>query len=314
MWILLLLVSTAQAQFGNFSYWGKKPGMRYYGSAYAGTGIDGYAISGVPFKPDLVIIKAATANTGVLRTSTMTGDSSKDTAAYTALEANLIQSLDSSGFSVGTDARVNTNGTTYYYMAFKNYDGEMEQGTYTGNGVDNRNISATTFQPDYLIIIPPGANQVVFRNSAWGAGDLTNAYEGGPNFSGAIKALAGTGFQVGTANTVNTNGSTYRWIAWKAIPKRIVVGSYVGNGVDDRNITGLGMQPEYLKINRDGGSGASHKSSFTGANTSMSYLALGNRVNEIQDLLIDGFQVGTANPVNANTSNYYYIAFRDSPN
>ena len=55
-----------------------------------------------------MIVKGDTAQTAAIRTSTMSGDAAKPMAGATALTANVIQSLDSDGFTIGTDARVNT--------------------------------------------------------------------------------------------------------------------------------------------------------------------------------------------------------------
>ena len=69
-----------------------------------GNGADNRAITGLGFTPDLVIIKARTdPQVGVIRTSTMVGDLSKELTGGTALVANEIQSLDANGFTIGTD-------------------------------------------------------------------------------------------------------------------------------------------------------------------------------------------------------------------
>lgn len=43
----------------------------------------------------------------------MTGDAAKPMTGATALTANLIQSLDTGGFTIGSDARVNSNLVEY---------------------------------------------------------------------------------------------------------------------------------------------------------------------------------------------------------
>ena len=71
------------------------------------------------FQPDLVIIKSNTAQLAVMRTATMVGDASKELSAATAFQTNRIQSLDPGGFTVGTNAQVNSSGVTYYWVAFR---------------------------------------------------------------------------------------------------------------------------------------------------------------------------------------------------
>ena len=51
-----------------------------------------------------------------------------------SIREHRIQSLDSSGFTVGTTAQVNGAGVTYFWVAWKAGPGEMTVGTYTGNG------------------------------------------------------------------------------------------------------------------------------------------------------------------------------------
>ena len=70
---------------------------------YAGNGVNATGITGVGFQPDFVLVKGG-ANIAVLRTSSMAGDLSKAMAGATALAANLVESLDADGFTVGDDA------------------------------------------------------------------------------------------------------------------------------------------------------------------------------------------------------------------
>jgi len=139
----LLFCLTAEAQ------------MRVVTHSYTGDGVDNRAFTGLGFQPDVVIIKKQTGTTGaaVIRTSTMSGDNSKQMVSSVALELNLIQSLDADGFTLGNDARVNASAANYYFVAFKQYAGEMKVGSYVGDGTDNRDITGVGFQPDYVIVI-----------------------------------------------------------------------------------------------------------------------------------------------------------------
>ena len=76
---------------------------------YQGDAVDNRSISGLSFQPDVVIIKGDVTQVAVIRTSSMTGDVSKPMIGATALTANMIQSLDLSGYTVGTHAAVNGN-------------------------------------------------------------------------------------------------------------------------------------------------------------------------------------------------------------
>ena len=63
----------------------------------------------------------------------MTGDNTKVMGSATALASNRIQWLTNDGFEVGTDASVNSNGTTYNFIAWGAGD-QIDTGSYTGTG------------------------------------------------------------------------------------------------------------------------------------------------------------------------------------
>jgi len=113
--------------------------------SYLGNGSDDRAITGIGFQPDLVIVKANAAAYAVFKTSDMSGDASKPTIG--TITTNLIQSFDSNGFTVGTDATVNTSGTTYYWTAFKATPGVLKVSTYTGNGT-SQSLAGFGFSPE----------------------------------------------------------------------------------------------------------------------------------------------------------------------
>ena len=64
------------------------------------------------------------------------------TASYrfdqTAAGANDVLSLDANGFTVGNGNNVNQNTIAYHYVAWNATPGQVSVGSYTGNGVDNR--------------------------------------------------------------------------------------------------------------------------------------------------------------------------------
>lgn len=88
---------------------------------YTGNATDNRSITGVGFEPELVWVKANSGSYQLQFTSTAhSADSTSDTAPNTANYANGIQALESDGFQVGTDARVNNNTTPYFYYAVRN--------------------------------------------------------------------------------------------------------------------------------------------------------------------------------------------------
>ena len=81
----------------------------------------------------------------------MTGDVSKQMGTGTIV-TDSIQSLDPNGFTVGTGASVNPNGTTYQWVAWKTGTNEMKVGTYTGTGA-SQSIAGLNFSPDIVFVL-----------------------------------------------------------------------------------------------------------------------------------------------------------------
>ena len=64
----------------------------------------------------------------------LVGDAAKPMVGGTALTANLIQSLDANGFTLGSSDLVNRSGKIYRWVAFKAIASRLTVGTYTGDG------------------------------------------------------------------------------------------------------------------------------------------------------------------------------------
>jgi hypothetical protein len=275
--------------------------------SYTGDGLDDRAITGLGFSPDLVIIKGDTAQNAVLRSFHFNGDFTKDLIDAT-IAGNRIQSLDDEGFTVGTDARVNSDGVTYHWVAWAAGAREMTFGLYTGNGSAGRNITDVGFSPDFVIVVGT-SSEAVYRNSA-----ATASF----NFDATrdttwISALGTDGFTVGNNSRVNANGEQYGFIAWNEIAGQFDVGTYSGDGADDRNVTGVGFMPEYLFLQRDTtGFNALHHPASIGASTdsTLFFDGRGAFANYIQALQADGFQVGSQSNVNTNGATYAYAAWK----
>ena len=157
-----------------------------------------------------------------------------------------------------------------------------------------------------------GAQPVVQRSSAM-PGDTTHEFDS-TGFANGIQALQADGFQVGLDPRVNAGATTYYFAAWNAVPGKVAVGVYTGDGATLRNITGVGVFPEWAHVTRSGsGFRTTHKPASTGVGIDRSLL-LQSRLGEadsIQALLPDGFQVGGHSRVNSTTApnDYYWAVF-----
>ena len=293
--------------------------------AYYGNTIDNRNITGLPFQPDMLVVKLNGASAGMFRTSAHTGDTTSFFTA-TANTANHIQGFNSEGFQVGNVTTVvNTAGSLYWWFAFKEGT-DFDVGTYTGNGADNRDITAPGFNPDLVWIKRSTAVAGVTRPSTL-AGDLTQYFITTAQAAGRIKSFVANGFRLGTQAEVNTNAGVYFYAAWdnnstqssvSPAPYSMKTGYYVGDGAY-QEITGLGFRPEMiiLKANTNAGHGTIYKtehmaeSGVNGLTTNSSAAVLAETATYDIVLKDDGFQVIGANSNTVNAG-YTWMAFAGS--
>jgi hypothetical protein len=285
------------------------PGIRVASGGYTGNGADNRAITGVGFQPSAVIVKSAD-NSGVaeMRTSTMTGDNTKPLSGGTALTADLIQSLDSDGFTIGTSNAVNRNTRSYTWVAFKSYPGHMSLGTYTGNGT-SQSVSGVGFSPEYVMMLPANNQRATQRMSGMTA---TYQFDADAGIATGITSLDSNGFSVGNNNKVNQSGVTYHYVAFDEDVDEMDTASYAGTGAS-QSITGVGFQPAYVITRASANREGAHRPSAVAGTGSQLFTATANESAGITALQSDGFQVGTSNTVNANGTTYNYVVFKDKP-
>ena len=288
------------------------PGIRVASGSYTGNGNDNRAMTGVGFQPDVVIVKSDD-NSGVaeIRTSTMPGDSTKPMTGNTALTADLIQSLDSDGFTLGGNNAVNRNNRAYHWVAMKSYTGHMALGSYTGNGA-SKAITGLGFSPEYAIVLPGAAQAAVQRMSAM-TGTFTFGADTG--ITTGITSLDSGGFTVGSSATVNSNAATYYYIAWNQDVDEMKTAAYTGNGTG-QSVTGVGFQPAFVMVHANdtviGRAGAMRSSALSGP-ASQLFTATANESTGITALGSGSFTVGTSATVNSAGTTYDYVAFKDKP-
>ncbi len=281
--------------------------------SYTGNGVDNRAIAGLGFHPDLVLVKADAAQIAVARTSTMSGDAAKPMTGSTALAANLIQSLDATGFTLGTDTRVNANGTTYYWTALRASVGTLAVGAYSGTGAA-RSITGIGFSPEYAMIFAAAANQPVQR-----AGGMTRSFnfDNDTGSTTSITSLDADGFSVGTNAEVNTSGAAYHYVLWNDAPGTVRVGSFAGTGTAQA-ILNVGFQPGYVMVRANDtatGRRAYQRPGSIAGTASARFNALANDpTTGIRVLQADGFDVGTSLDLNASgVTNHFLAARSNSP-
>lgn len=149
-----------------------------------------------------------------------------------------IKTLDSDGFTLGTNADVNNNTETYYYAAFKAVSSAINQGNYSGNGSDNRNISISgAFQPEFVLVQAEGGTSVqraIWHPDSTFTADDSHSFSANDPGANHIQAINSDGFQVGTDTQVNENLINNNYIALKenaAPPSTITLRNLMTLGV-----------------------------------------------------------------------------------
>jgi hypothetical protein len=189
-------------------------------------------------------------------------------------------------------------------------------GTYVGDGVDNRSITGVGFQPDIVIVHGHSGYRAGISMSNLPA-DTTKPLSGNLNgLADAIQAFESDGFQIGTSAYANNAGVTYYYLAIKTEAANCSLLSYVGNGVDNRSITGAGFAPDMviiLKLVNWVGGAVWHTTDWA-SDTSGPFDAVNNSADRIQAMEADGFQIGTSGWVNTNGDTYYALCLKHQSN
>lgn len=284
--------------------------------SYTGNGTS-QSITGVGCAPNLVMIKDNSTNYQVFRTSLMKGDATAYLSNAVANFTTGITSLDADGFSVGASTVVNTNANTYHYQAFcgawnpeiKTGSADFAIGAYWGNGIDNRNIARLPWQPDFVATKRNNTSAGAWRSSAL-SGDLTSFFGATAEAANYLQALNGDGFQVGTNAVVNGSGSLYFWFGFKN-GSGFATGTYTGNATDNRNITGVGFQPDLVWIKRSTAVNGVNRAVSLAGDLTQYFANLANVADRIQSFIADGFQIGgNQTETNTNGGVYRYAAWK----
>ncbi len=271
--------------------------------SYTGNGIDNRTIAGLGFRPEVVIVMSS--NGTAIRTSTLSGDATKIGTISGGVLTDVIQSLTGDGFTIGTSSYANSNAVTYHWVAFGAGD-HLDVGAYTGNGT-SQTINNVGFQAETVFTFAQFGYHTLFRTSQSASTfDLSNSAA----YTGGITSFGADGFSVGNSLSVNQSTIAYHYFAFNESTNYFKTGSYTGNGADNRNITGVGFESEFLITKAtSANSFAIGKTESTGYNVDAN---VAGATNQIQALQSDGFQVGTDPTVNQNTTSYMYMAWRQN--
>jgi hypothetical protein len=318
--LTLTLILSSQLLALSFSFLQEKATAANFSmqtGQYVGSGAASRTVTGVGFQPDTVLIKSAsTAGVAVFKTSAMPASNT----AYMSATANNTAtqlSFTADGFTLGTLANLNSVNTIYYWTAFTGSDcsasGNYCVGAYTGNGVATRTID-TGFQPSIVINKRSTAVAGHFRTASMAANRTEFFTTTTADTAGSyLRSFSASGFEVGSTQD-NVNAGLYYFIAFKSGSGAVAEGTYTGNGVDNRNITGVGFQPEFVYTKNSTSATTNNRRSVMttseGFGDLASYVgdAIASGANLLQALQVDGFQLGSGVNTNENTATFYWFA------
>lgn len=183
----------------------------------------------------------------------------------------------------------------------------LQVGSYSGDGGPSQTIGGLSFQPDVLVIRTSGALNAVIWTSAMPSGMAKGITTSAALQSALIQSAGATSFVVGGDSTVNAAGTTYYWTAMKA-GGNVAVGTYSGDGSDDRNLDVVGFQPDWVLTVADGRDDY-FLPAPAGGDAAFAMNGSGTAANLIQTLRPLGFQIGSDPGVNESGRAYYWIAF-----
>lgn len=279
------------------------------------------------FQPDLVVVKRSGASLGVWKSSSMaTNETNYFSATGSDMAGQMIQSLSSSGFTVGNNATVNTLNNQYWFFAFKEVPGKLEVGSYTGDGQDNRNIDASVnpglaFQPDFVWTKATAAVAGAFSVTEQ-INDNACLFTDSISAQNIVQSLLSTGgFQIGSGSESNHSGSIVHYVAFGGVSDvratsgsyRMVSGWYNGSG-SSFYVSGIGFSPDLVIIKAVASEVTPQHAVFRTSmmkGNSTAYFAnpVANFSGGIVSLDPDGFTLGTHATVNSSVQSYRWVAF-----
>ncbi len=292
--------------------------------SYTGNG-SVQTITNIGFDPDLIFVKSHDVDSlgSVFKTS-LDIDSNSFSVGYNAnsLTSGITQ-LGPDSFSVGSDASVNSLNVTYEYVAFGNATTPYKKGSdsfimglYTGNSQFSRKISTVGKFNFFATKKRNNTTEAVFKTSVMD--DNTSAFFSNVanNTNGAyIKNFVSDGILLNNNTRINQLDSEYVWFAFKE-SQFFKVGSYIGDGISDKEINTVGFKSDWIFIKKSTNSSGVHRSSSVTllGDISQYFIGINNGTDLIKSFLANGFSLGSSAYVNANSGLYNYVAWKKPDN
>ena len=192
--------------------------------SYSGDAVDGRTITidATGWQLNGILIAGATGANDVWRGQQMSGDESAILAASTQ-KTDLVQSVTTTGFTIGTDSRVNGSGDTFYWVAWRRHtsdlDAAMMMGSYSGSGAQQTiTVSFSPAATPSVVIVHGGwvaAIGTFWRHTSHPTNEASSWATSADGNPLTIEAQASNSFQVDT--TLSQSGATHHYLAFVAI-------------------------------------------------------------------------------------------------
>ena len=327
-------------------------GQNFKHIMYTGDNSSGRGITGVGFKPDLIMIKPRNQveNWNIYdSTRGATKQLIPNTGAAESTQPNTVQSFDTDGFTLNGDNNVNKSGINYSAWCWKANGGTTSSnGTgditstvqantaagfsivkYTGNGTATQTIGhGLSSAPEWLVVkqlnssndwvwkndVQLGAARGIYLNDS--AGEVTDS-----TFWQSASPTS-TVFTVGTSDRTNDSGADYIAYCWHNVSEfsNSTTGSqYIGTGDSDGPTINLGFEPSIIIIKSKDGSPATNWLIYT--QDTNEYLSIDNTNAAAAssgtykiDFLSNGFKVsGSGSGINNSGQSYNYYCWATDP-
>jgi hypothetical protein len=188
---------------------------------------------------------------------------------------------------------------------------KIRLGSYTGDGTASNPITGIGFQPGAVFIFPDAIGTGAWTTDKFTAGEAQKLTAPLTVEADLIISLDADGFTVGGDAEVNTNTAKYHFVALFLEAGDSMTGTYEGTGSDNRNITGVGFQPDLLIIGGSHAQDVTWRNELNGGDNAQTFGANGINTNRINALQPDGFQLGNSVQVNQLGVTYHYLALKN---
>jgi len=190
---------------------------------------------------------------------------------------------------------------------------QVATGSYTGNGLMARPITGVGFQPAVVIVKGNLAESAVVRTSSMPFGWSKQLSQEIGLIANRIQVLESDGFRIGTDPDVNQAGVEYQWIALAELAGSVYCGSYTGDGVAGRQITGLAFEPGLVMLIPGNDARCRFRTAEMPAAASLAFDDVPLESGVLTTLNAAGFTVGANWQANESGAIYHYVAVARLP-